>query len=57
MIGMRLEVAFRQCIIRGDEFDEKVPAPTLIDKTFLPKNCNTANMDIVCGRETTLVLF
>lgn len=49
--------AFRQCIIRGDEYDERVPAPTLIDETFLPKKCNAEKMEIVCGRETTLVLF
>ena len=49
--------AFRQCIIRGDEFDEKVITPTLIDRKCLPKNCNVDNMEIVCGRETTLILF
>ena len=49
--------AFRQCLIKGDEFDEKVPCPTLIDQTVLPKKCNIDAMDIVCGRETTLILF
>ena len=49
--------AFRQCIIRGDEFDERVITPTLIDDTFLPKKCHVNKMDIVCGRETTLILF
>eukprot|EP01083_Nonionella_stella_P011232 31916_1 len=49
--------AFRQCIIRGDEYDEKVPVPTLIDQSFLPKKCKDGQIEIVCGRETTLVLF
>merc|ERR1712228_14887 len=45
--------AFRQCIIRGDEFDERVLAPTPIDTTFLPKKCNLDTLEIACGRETT----
>ena len=49
--------AFRQCIIRGDEYDEKVLGPTPIDLTLLPKKCNVNNLEIACGRETTLVFF
>ncbi len=49
--------AFRQCILKGEEFDERVPMPTLIDPSVLPKKCKIEAMDIVCGRETTLILF
>ena len=49
--------AFRQCILKGEDLMERVVTPTLIDKTRLPKECNTDNFELACGRETTILLF